>query len=703
MSNNIDYLQEISNFVFTSKYARYDENKQRRETWPECVTRVAKMHHDKFKKDLDKDDLQIIKEVFRMVRDKKVVPSMRSMQFGGKAIDAKNERIYNCSTRHVDSIRAFSEIFFALLCGNGVGIGISRKFIKRLPPLVTPEDKNGTVINYVVEDTVEGWADTVDVLLSCYFKNTAFSGRKIVFDYSKIRKEGTPLITGGGKAPGYKGLKNCHIKIKQLLDHIIEDLKQTELKPINAYDILMHCSDAVLSGGIRRSASSTLFDIDDVEMINAKTFFNVDKHTKFVYDDEIDRYVGKVTVNKRRYDVTLTKFEKDEVEEKKHIGWIHIEPQRARSNNSAIVSRRTATLEQFKALIDKCRQFGEPGFAFVDDENTLYNPCFEIGMIPITEDGVCGMQFCNLSSVNGAKVESKEDFLKAVEAATIIGTLQASYTDFKYFRPATKEITEKEALLGVSITGIFDNPKILLDKEILEEASELAVNVNREWAKKIGINQAARVTCVKPEGSASLVMSSSSGCHPHHAHRYFRRVQANKHDNVYKFFKENNPQCCEESVWSANKTDDVITFPISIPETAKVKGDLSAIQHLRYIKRIQQNWVVPGTTEANEKNLHHNVSCTVIVKDEEWDDVINYIFNNRKYFAAVSLLPFVGDKIYNQAPNEAVVNEDDEKKWEEIVNKYTSVDFTKLKEDEDNTKLSETAACAGGACEVFIL
>ena len=648
----INGLEEMANFTFTTKYAKYEEKKQRRETWDETVSRIEKMHLKKFAFLSQKDKDDIIK-AFDFVRIRKVTPSMRSMQFGGKAVEAHNGRLFNCGVRHIDSIRSFAESFYTLLCGTGVGFGITNHFLNRLPRLVTAEDKTGTVITYVVQDTIEGWGDSIEALMNCYFQNTAYSGRKIVFDYSRIRAKGAKLKTGGGKAPGYKGLKNAHKKVKAILDAIIEDNGQTRLKTINAYDILMHCADAVLSGGIRRSACSVIFEATDEDMMNAKTG-----------------------------------------------DWFKENPQRARSNNSAIIIRGKTSFKEFVNLIEKTKQFGEPGFLYVVDEKQLLNPCFEISFIPITADGRCGFQFCNLTSINGSLVTSLQEFKDASWAASLIGTLQAAYTSFPYLGHTSEELSKEEALLGVSITGMMDNPDVLFNPKNQREASKVAVETNKEWAKKIGINQAARVTCIKPEGTNSIVLSAASGIHPHHARKYFRRIQVNHDDNVYKFFKIYNPHACEPSVWSANKTDDVITFPIQVPEKAMIKSDISAIEHLKLIKLTQENWVSTGTTEANKKPLNHSVSCTVMVKDEEWEEVTKFLFDNQADFTAVSLLPSSGDKIYKQAPMEAVLTPEDEAKFDALLKDWNRVDYKKLEENDDATMHAEEAACAGGACEL---
>ena len=648
----IDVLEEMANFTFTSKYAKYDEKKQRRETWDETVSRVEKMHLKKFAFLSDADKKEIVRAL-DFVRNKNASPSMRSMQFGGKAVEAHNGRIYNCGVRHIDSIRSFAESFYILLCGTGVGFGITNQFLNRMPDLVTADDKTGTVITYVVQDSIEGWGDSVEALMNCYFKNNPYSGRKIVFDYSRIRAKGAKLKTGGGKAPGYKGLKNAHKKIKMLLDCVIEDKHQSRIKTINAYDILMHCADAVLSGGIRRSACSVIFEATDEDMMSAKTG-----------------------------------------------NWFKENPQRARSNNSAIIIRGKTTLKEFKSLIEKTKEFGEPGFLYVVDEKQLLNPCFEISFIPITTDGRCGFQFCNLTSINGTKVNTLHDFKEAAWAASLIGTLQAAYTTFPYLGHASEELTKSEALLGVSITGMMDSPEILFNPEYQKKAAKVAVETNQEWAKKIGINPAARVTCIKPEGTNSIVLLAASGIHAHHARKYFRRIQVNKDCNVYKFFKIFNDHACESSVWSENKTDDVITFPVEVSEKVKIKADITAIDHLKLIKLTQENWVNSGTTQHNTKPLNHSVSCTVIVKSDEWGEVEKYLFDNQESFTAVSLLPASGDKDYQQAPMEAVVTLEDEKKFNDLVSNWSKVDYKKLVEDDDATSFTSDSACSGGKCEL---
>jgi len=372
----VNFLEEMANFTFAAKYARYDEKKGRREIWEETVNRLEKMHLKKFAWLPEKDRAEIT-WAFDLVRAKRVAPSMRSLQFGGKAIEAHAARMYNCSVMHVESIRSFSEAFYMLLCGCGVGFGLTDHFLRHLPSLVKPADKTGAIVTYVVQDNIEGWADSIEAMLMSYFKNTPYTGRKIVFDYSRIRPEGAPLKTGGGKAPGYKGLKNAHQKIKAIFDYAIEEKKQSRLRTIDAYDILMHCADAVLSGGIRRSACAVIFDINDKDMMSAKTFFDVQKCRRFSKDEDTGLYCGKVVVTGKTYDVEVFENDYKQIVEQKKISWFYIAPQRARSNNSVVLFRDRVTFEQFEEIVNMTQQFGEPGFVFADSTtpHILFNPC----------------------------------------------------------------------------------------------------------------------------------------------------------------------------------------------------------------------------------------------------------------------------------------------------------------------------------------
>jgi ribonucleoside-triphosphate reductase (thioredoxin) len=600
-------LNELQNYTFVSKYARWIESENRRETWKEAVERVKNMMHIKY------EDLNIAADIdwaYDTMYKKKVLGSQRALQFGGEPILKRHAKIYNCTSSYCDRLRFFQECFWLLLCGSGTGFSVQKHHVAKLPALSHgPKSEDGR--KYVIEDSIEGWADALGVLLSSYFVKPSedqfkdYKDEYIVFDYSNIREKGATLSSGVGKAPGFEPLQNGLEKIRALLDRCLAN-GQKKLRPIDAYDIIMHSSDAVLSGGVRRSASLALFSADDEEMAKAKTG-----------------------------------------------NWYIENPQRARSNNSALLLKEETSLEQFQTLMESVKEFGEPGFIWSDSTEMTFNPCVEVGMWPVDEEsGKSGWQGCNLSTINCSSVTDEEDFYERCRAAAIIGTLQAGFTKLDYLGLISCKIFEREALLGVSLTGIMEKHDLVLTEQVLKKGAKIAVETNKEMAKKIGINQAARVTCLKPEGTSSSMLGTSSGIHPHHAKRYIRHVQANILEAPYQHFKSYNPQACERSSWSANNTDEVIKFPIEVPDGSKLKNQLPAVEMLSIVKDTQKNWVYSGKNKSlcTQEFLSHNVSNTVTVKPEEWDDVTKFIYNNRKYFAGISLIPQSGDKDYPQAP-----------------------------------------------------
>lgn len=661
----------ISDYIAMSKYARWREDLGRRELWPEAARRVFDMHRTRFITVLAREVLgldatlgDLIDEAERAVAGREALPSMRSMQFGGTAITVNNARMYNCTYGHIDAIEKFPQALWLLLSGTGVGFSVQKHHVARLPsfPVRKPVDEL-PVVHHQIGDTIEGWADALGVLLQSYQDGTYCE-----FDYSRIRSKGSVLRTSGGRAPGHQPLKKALERIRGILDQA----PGRKLRPIEAYDILMHAASAVISGGIRRSATIALFSADDEEMANAKTG-----------------------------------------------DWWRTQPQRQHSNNSAMLVRGQATRQEFQALFNAIRQFGEPGFYFTEDAEYGANPCVEIGLMPtmtvdeatITKlrayghaaplaegDVISGWQHCNLTTINGRACTTPEKFYELCRVATVIGTMQASYTEMSYLGAVTRVINEREALLGVSICGILDRPDVLLNPAVLRKGAETCVMTNRAVAEVIGISPAARVTCVKPEGTASLLLGTASGIHPHHAKRYFRRVQAARTEPVYQYFKLYNPNMTEVYGMKADTTD-VITFPIEAPEGAILKRDIGAVQFLEMVKLVQENWVVPGT--AHEKfnpGLRHNVSNTVTVRDGEWDAVAEFIWENRAAFTGISILPASGDKDYQQAPNEEVTTAADVAKWNALT--YLPVDYSLMNEAADYTSLKETVACAGGACEL---
>lgn len=613
-------LRALADYTQYSKYARFIPEKKRRETWAEQVDRVFDMHEKKFGDKLDnmREEFEFAKS---MVKRKMVLGSQRALQFGGNPILDKHAKIYNCSASYVDRPRFFQECMYLLLCGCGTGFSVQKHHVARLPN-IAPRTKGKKT--FVIPDTIEGWSDAIGVLMDSYFVSKrpfyafdmqmeleSFSGYEVEFDYSVIRPKGAP-ISWGGKAPGPDGLRNALEKITKLLDSVVQERGQTKLKPIEAYDIIMHASDAVLSGGVRRSATLCLFSPNDDEMANAKTG-----------------------------------------------SWFIDNPQRARSNNSALLVRDQTTKEEFHKLMESVKGFGEPGFVWAEDTESLFNPCVEINLRAYTEDGRSGWEFCNLCEVNGKKAKSEEQFLEQCRAGAIIGTLQAAYDTFDYLSEETNEIVQREALLGVSITGMMDNPDVLFDPKIQRRGAKLVLKTNEKIAKILGINPCARGTAVKPAGTTSCILGTSSGVHPHHSKRYFRRSQANKMEFPAQHFMKINPAAVEESVWSANGTDVVITFLCEVPDGAKTKNQVGALELLEHVKLTQQNWIEAGTRhDACVKPwMRHNVSNTINVKENEWLDVEDFIYKNRKWFAGISLLPNSGDLDYPQAPFVTVLNE----------------------------------------------
>jgi ribonucleoside-diphosphate reductase alpha chain len=680
-------INGLQDFIAISRYARYSPEKRRRETWAEAIGRVRDMHLQQFadcsleeaaqialaKGDVTAADLVELGELgglhdaitaaFTAVERREVLPSMRSLQFGGDAVRTKHARIYNCCFTYIDRLEAFSETLYLLLCGCGVGFSVQKHHVEKLPTFAPlREDAQHSV--HVIGDTIEGWADALNELMLA-----AVEGRRITFDYSMIRPEGAPLRTSGGKAPGPEPLFHTLTRIER----IVHAAAGRKLRPIEAYDILMWAAKAVLSGGVRRSATICLFSVDDSEMIASKTG-----------------------------------------------NWFAENPQRTASNNSAVLVREKTTRAEFDRLFEAQKQYGEPGFYFVEDTEYGANPCVEIGLHPrlkvdrdaikrlrelgykgdLTEgETLTGVQFCNLSTISAAAADTRERFLQLCGHASLIGTLQSGYTEFAYLSPVSRVITEREALLGVSLCGVLDRPDLLLDPAVLRSGAAVVKAVNAIVARALGINPAARTTCVKPEGTASLLLGTSSGLHPHHAPRYFRRVQTNVHDPVFLHFKRANPHMVESSVYDPNGRTEVITFPVEGPAFGIYRDELSAVKHLEYIRLVQENWVWGGRRhEKFSPGLHHNVSCTISVRPDEWAGVAEFIWNHRHHFTGIALLQDNGDKIYAQAPREAVATAEDVAKWNSLV--HEPVDYTLLEEAEDITELKQVVACAGGACEI---
>lgn len=602
----------LSDLKLHSDYFKWIEDENRYENWADSTKDIINGHRKKYN-GIDIEEYLAFAE--QGVLDKLVLASQRNLQYRHPEIMKHNFRMFNCLGGLFDKNEYFQKYFYALLCGCGLDFSLRKKFISKLSPI---QKRTKGTKTFVIPDSIEGWADSLGVLMSSYFVSDQpfpqYAGYELKFDYSLIREKGA-YISGGFRAPGPEGLKQSLEKIEKL----IEDWLVKEgcvIRSILAYDIIMHAADAVLSGGVRRSACSVLIDEDDQEMIGAK--------------------LG---------------------------GWRQSNPQRARSNNAVGLLRHNFSIDQMREIVNLNQGDNDISFIFVNDEEEISNPCREITFRPILEDGRSGLQACNLTEINASKCTSRAQFLRACRVASILGTLQAGYTDFPYLGKDTEDVVKREALIGVSITGWMNNPS-LFDPELLREGAALVVSTNEELAPILGINPAARATTVKPSGNASVVLETASGIHAEHSRRYFRVMQLNKESDTAKYLLENAEFLLEESVWSATNSDYVVFVPIEVKGDALFKKDVKGIKHLEYIKLVQENWVNAGTNVKYciKPWLRHSVSCTVIVDDQE--AITNYIFENQDSFKAVSFLSDYGDKDFNQAPFTSVLT------LEEIVKEY---------------------------------
>jgi len=608
----------LSDITVFMKYAKFDPKKNRRENWKELVDRNKAMHLEKFPQ-LKED----INAAYKFVYDKKILPSMRSLQFAGKPIAINNARLYNCCFLPVDHIDAFSEVMFLLLSGTGVGYSVQRHHVENLPEINKPTKSR----RYLVGDSIEGWADAVKVLMTAYMKNKAMP----VYDFSDVRAKGALLLTSGGKAPGPEPLKDCLHNVQKILDRKMNGEK---LSTIEVHDILCYIADAVLAGGIRRSAMIALFNVDDDDMLTCK-FGN----------------------------------------------WWETAPQRGRANNSAVIVRSKVEEETFLDLWKKIEASGsgEPGFFFTNDKEWGMNPCAEISLRPF--------QFCNLTTIHAGDVESQEDLNARARAAAFIGTLQASYTNFHYLRDIWKRTTEKEALIGVSMTGIASGAVLTLD---LKAAANIVKEENARIAALIGTNPASRCTTVKPEGTSSLVLGTSSGIHAWHNEHYIRRVRVGKNESIYTYLLINHPELVKDEFFKPT-IQAVIEVPQKAPDGAVTRQE-SALDLLKRVSKVWKEWVKPGHRKGANKN---NVSVTVSIKPDEWQQVGDWVWTNRDNFTALSVLPY-SDHSYIQAPFEDITEE----QYTELVKTLHTINLDDVVELEDATNLQGEAACAGGACEV---
>jgi ribonucleoside-diphosphate reductase alpha chain len=618
----MDISQKIlSDITVYMKYAKFVPELNRRETWEELVTRNKEMHQKKYPHIKDE-----IETVYKMVYDKKILPSMRSLQFGGKPIEISPNRVYNCAYLPVDHTDAFSETMFLLLGGTGVGFSVQKHHVDKLPEIKKPNPTRTR--RYLIGDSIEGWADAIKVLIESYMGTKSSTP---IFDFSDIRQKGALLVTSGGKAPGPQPLKDCIHNITKVFENKNDSEKLT---PIETHDIVCHIADAVLAGGIRRAALISLFSADDEEMISCKSG-----------------------------------------------NWWESNPQRGRANNSAVLLRHKVTQEYFMDLWKRIELSGagEPGIYLSNDKDWGTNPCCEIALRPY--------QFCNLCEVNASDLESQEDFENRVKGAAFIGTLQAGYTDFHYLRDVWKRTTEKDALIGVGMTGIGSGVVLGYD---MKAAANAVKEENERVAGLIGINKSARTTTVKPSGTSSLVLGTSSGIHAWHNDYYLRRIRVGKNEAIYSYLAINHPELVEDEYFRPHDTA-VITIPQKAPEGSILRYE-SVFQMLERVKKVSQEWVKSGHRTGQNT---HNVSATVSIKEDEWDLVGDWMWKNRKFYNGLSVLPFNGGT-YTQAPFQDCTQEE----YERLVKTLKNVDLTKIIELQDNTDLSGEIACGASGCEI---
>jgi ribonucleoside-triphosphate reductase (thioredoxin) len=611
-------LDALSKLTVFSKYAKYIPELKRRETWDEIVGRYEAMMIKKYPK-LEEQ----IRETTNFIREKKVLPSMRALQFAGPAAEVNNSRIYNCCYLPIDSIHSFSETMFLLLGGTGVGYSVQKQHVAQLPAVTKP----GKLRNYLIEDSIMGWADAVKVLMKAYLEG----GFMPKFDFRAIRKKGARLVTAGGKAPGPEPLKICLAHVQAVLERKQEG---ENLSPLECHDILCHIANSVLAGGIRRSAMIALFSHDDEEMITCK-----------------------------------------------YGNWWETNEQRGRANNSAVLKRGEIGEEEFTSLWKRIEASGsgEPGIYWTNNLDWGTNPCCEIALRPY--------QFCNLCEVNVSDVVNQEDLNDRVTAAAFLGTLQAGFTDFHYLRPIWQRTTQRDALLGIGMTGIGSG-EIL--KYNLEAAAHVAKLTNAIISEKIGINEAARVTCIKPSGTTSLVLGTASGIHAWHAPYYLRTMRFGKNEDVASYLIVNHPELVEDDVLRPHDTV-CVRIPVKAPEGSIFRTE-SPLETLERVKKFATQWIKAG---HNTGDNTHNVSATVSIKDTEWQTVGEWMWNNKDHYNGLSVLPF-WDHTYKQAPFEDITEEE----YNTRLATLHSIDLTKVIELDDTVEFGQVAACAGGACEI---
>ena len=591
----------LSDYIYQSKYSLYREDLGRKEVWEESVERIYQMHltHLGIHAPAALQDewfMEQLHEAIDYYKQKKFVGSQRNLQFGGEPVLKSSAKSYNCSYSHCDRLEVFRETEWLLLSGCGCGLSVEQAHVDKLPDLLPLEELLEESEVFRIPDSIEGWSDAIHRLLEFFFVPGT---TRPVFDYTDIRPKGSK-IAGRFLAPGPDGLRIALDNIRKLLREAVT-AGQRRLSALQCTDIIAHLADSVLSGGVRRSALMIRFSPEDEEMVNCK-----------------------------------------------HGDWFSTNPQRARFNMSAALDRGQVAREVYERLFEAMRTSGDPGLYWRDEFGIGCNPCCEIGFRPVDQYGNTGWQVCNLVSINGLCCMTEEEFYKICRCASTLATVQATYMDFAYLSPATRNIIESDPLIGVSIGGIMNNPQVLTNPNILSVGAMQVRQQNAKVARILGINPASRTTCVKPDGTVSLLLGMTSGIHGAYAKRYLRSVEAKIEEPNLKAYEEANPKAVQPNIFKPT-TDKKIFFPIEESEETLLRSELAGLKLLEYVKLVQQSWVIPGMTDMNSP-IKNNVSNTVDVPNDQWDVVRDWVWENQDYIAGVTFLSSYGDMDLPQAP-----------------------------------------------------
>lgn len=617
-----DSMGPYEQYIHKSRYARYLPEKQRRETWPETVARYIEFFRDKL-------DSQTAAKLEAAILNLDVMPSMRALMTAGEALERDNVAGFNCSYLPIDNPRAFDELMFILLCGTGVGFSVERQYVNKMPEVAEEFFDTETVIQ--VADSKIGWAKSFRELISLLY-----SGQVPKWDVSKVRPAGEPLKTFGGRSSGPDPL----VDLFKFTVEVFKKAAGRKLSSIECHDLCCKVADIVVVGGVRRSALISLSNLTDDRMRRAKS--------------------GE---------------------------WWMESPHRGLANNSVCYTEKPdfeSFLAEWTSLFESKSGerglFSRPAAKAIAARNGRRDPDYDFGTNPCSEIILRPNQFCNLSEIVLRSNDTRESFLQKVEIATILGTLQATLTNFRYLRKCWADNTQDEALLGVSITGVMDNTKISGDAELLAEARELSVAVNETWAAKLGINQSTAITCVKPSGTVSQLVNSASGCHPRFSKYYVRRVRADKRDPMSTALIDAGVPYEEDKF---NPATWVFSFPMKAPARSVTTSEMGAMEQLRVWSVLQEHW------------CEHKPSITVYYKDSEFLEIGQWVYNNFDTVSGISFLPY-SDHSYVQAPYEEI----DEKAYKELLKTMPKTINWDINEYEDMTEGAQNLACVAGACEV---